>query len=141
MAYVSREKKMKICELLKSAVPKDWKYTVSVNHFSTLCFNLKSSPVDLIGVANAEKEGYQFRVDFELREHNTKWYPADVKAVLDGIFKVLNTDNFNESDSQSDYFHVGHYVNFNVGRWNKPYLCTGTSIVKDENEKAQLVHA
>jgi hypothetical protein len=33
----------------------------------------------------------------------------------------MNDGNFDKSDIQSDYFHVGWYVSVNIGKWNKPY--------------------
>jgi hypothetical protein len=34
----------------------------------------------------------------------------------------LNTGNHDNSDSQTDYFDVGWYVDVKVGKWNKPYI-------------------
>jgi len=30
-------------------------------------------------------------------------------------------DFFDESDAMTDYFHLSHYTDINVGTWNKPY--------------------
>ena len=35
---------------------------------------------------------------------------------------ALNIDNHNRSDSQTDYFDVGHYTSINLGSWNKPFV-------------------
>ena len=32
--------------------------------------------------------------------------------------------NHNESDSQTDYFNVGWYIDIGIGRWDKPYQVT-----------------
>jgi len=45
----------------------------------------------------------------------------ELKDVFDKIFEALNIDNFDESDIMTDYFHVGHYVNVNVGSFDKPF--------------------
>lgn len=34
----------------------------------------------------------------------------------------LNIDNYDNSDSQTDYFDVGHYTSINLGSWNKPFI-------------------
>jgi hypothetical protein len=41
---------------------------------------------------------------------------------MEKIAKALNTGNFNNSDSQSDYFHVGFYSSLHLGRWDKPFV-------------------
>jgi len=38
------------------------------------------------------------------------------------IKAMKGTDWFDESDSQTDYFHIAYYLNVNVGKWNKPYI-------------------
>ena len=38
------------------------------------------------------------------------------------IRDALNIDNHNRSDSQTDYFDVGHYTSINLGIWNKPFV-------------------
>ena len=48
-----------------------------------------------------------------------------VADVFEKIFECLNIDNFDKSDIQSDYFHVGHYVSLRIGVWNKPFIVTG----------------
>lgn len=142
MAYVSKEKKEKIVAQLKKVVPKSWKYTVSVNHHSTICFNLKSAPVPFteilnarhrkwtiernarLGWANAADE-YANSNHFEIERLNideVEGLGDDVKAVIKAISAALNIDNFDKSDIMTDYFHVGHYVRLNIGRWNQPYI-------------------
>lgn len=140
MAYVSKEKKAKIVEQLKKVVPKDWKYTVSVNHHSTLCFNLKSAPVPFLEILNANKRKWQADRDarfgwasevypdsdhFEVERmefDKVDGLSAEVAAVLKSIVAALHIDNFDHSDSQTDYFHVGHYVSLNIGRWGRPFV-------------------
>ena len=34
---------------------------------------------------------------------------------------VEGPDFFNEDDAQTDYFHRSHYIDINIGTWNKPY--------------------
>lgn len=141
MAYVSKEKKEKIVAQLKKVVPKTWKYTVSVNHHSTLCFNLKSAPVPFTEILNARHRKWTKERNERLGWANTDEYQDsnhfeierleidkveglndDVKAVIKAISAAINIDNFDNSDSQTDYFHVGHYVQLNIGRWGRPYI-------------------
>lgn len=34
---------------------------------------------------------------------------------------IMLVDHWDESDSQSDYFHCAYYINMRVGKWNKAY--------------------
>ena len=128
MAYVSKEKKAKIAAALKSAIPKGWKYSLAVRHHSTIVLTVYSAPFDLLGAfkhrpyfdpetaTSIEVNNYHYRNHLE---------DETVADVFDNIFAALNIDNFDKSDTQTDYFHVGHYVDFNIGRWDKPFQVTG----------------
>lgn len=35
--------------------------------------------------------------------------------------QIMYVDHWDESDSQSDYFHCAYYVDMKVGKWNKVY--------------------
>lgn len=136
MAYVSKEKKAAIAALLKTIVPKHWKYSLAVRHLSTIEFNLSSSDVDFLRVYNAvqakraAREGYNHVPEAHgFRLHASYFYGYECYAeklskehgeIITKIFEALNLNNHNNSDSQSDYFDVGHYVTFRVGH-NKPY--------------------
>jgi hypothetical protein len=39
-----------------------------------------------------------------------------MKAAMEG------PDFFNEDDVQTDYFNRSHYVDINIGKYNKPYI-------------------
>jgi hypothetical protein len=127
MAYMNQEKKAKIAAALKNVVPKGWKYSLAVRNHSSIVMNIKSAPVDLVKafggddyisaysgqhVYYADVNPYHYRN--HLGDHD------ELKDVFDKIFEALNIDNFDESDIMTDYFHVGHYVNVNVGSFNKP---------------------
>ena len=128
MAYVSKEKKAKICAALKLVVPKGWKYTVSVSHYSTLNFNLAAAPIDLITEIDNKPDFANTRKYFELRQNQIDKLDLSIKTVLKDIFNALNVENFDDSDIQSDYFHVGHYVKFNVGKFDKPFSATNNEV-------------
>jgi len=53
-----------------------------------------------------------------------------VLQTMRAIIKALNLDNYDRSDSMTDYFDVGHYVNINIGRWNKPFVFTGAKVAE-----------
>jgi hypothetical protein len=35
--------------------------------------------------------------------------------------ELANSFNFNDSDSQTDYFHRGFYDNYQIGTYEKPF--------------------
>ena len=37
--------------------------------------------------------------------------------------KIKYQDFFNNDDIMTDYFHRSHYIDINIGSWNKPYIC------------------
>lgn len=114
MAYMSQEKKAKIAVALKAIMPKDWKYSLAVRHHSTIVMTIKSAPVALIEGTHCDVNIYYLDRQFE----------GNTLALFEKIKSALNIDNFDESDSMSDYFHVGHYVDLNIGRWDKAFKNT-----------------
>ena len=117
MAYVSTEDKAKIAEALKAVVPKNWKYTLSVDNHSTIVMTIKSGPSELI---EGTESNYQQLNPY----HLDRDFKGEVLEILLKIKDALNTDNYDNSDIMTDYFDVGHYVHINVGRWNKPFIVT-----------------
>lgn len=122
MAWMSQEKKAKIAAKLKDVVPKGWKYTLAVRNRSEIVMTISEAPVDLLRACKDFKEG------------NTSWavneywvdrsFTPEVAEILSRIFDALNLDNHDNSDIQTDYFDVGHYVALLIGRWDKPFKCS-----------------
>jgi hypothetical protein len=138
MAYMDQAKKAKIAEALKRVVPEGWKYRLSVQNRSSICFTLAAAPVDLIGHIQAVREktarpGDPFaRAGLEERRYvvvNPYWLDHQFEEPLLTVFRkivdALNTGNYDRSHVQSDYFDVGHYVDISIGRWDKPFVITG----------------
>lgn len=127
MAYVSKEDKAKFAKLLKEAFGTDakkrgFKYSLSVRHMSTIVLTISGGTIDFIGNYNATSkypttEGYVSVNTF----HIDSSFSGTVKTLLLKIHDILNTDNHNNSDIMTDYFDVGHYIDINIGKWDKPY--------------------
>ena len=135
MAYVNQDKKSKIAAALKAVVPAGWKYSLAVRHHSTIVMTITQAPFDLIaafkpsnvyGLENS-RPLYLSVNPYHYRSHIADECVADV---FGKIFDALNTDNHDRSDVQTDYFDVGHYVDVNLGRWNKPFEVVETNPVK-----------
>jgi len=57
---------------------------------------------------------YFFEEDDELTE--------EAKAAIRDILAAANRENWDESDSQRDYFAKGWSTHIEIGRWDKPYV-------------------
>jgi hypothetical protein len=114
MAYMSQEHKKKIAVELKKVVPKTWKYTLSVEHHSKIVMNIKEGPKELL---EDRTEGYNNIYHGSI----DRKFKGELLETLKKIVAALNMDNYDNSDIMTDYFDVGHYVNINVGKWDKPF--------------------
>lgn len=135
MAYMSQEKKKVIAAALKVALKDSGlKYSLRVRNSLTIYMTIKSGPVDFFGNFNvksadtAERRGYDFAPAKDRMNVNTFWidsnFDGEVAKLLKTIVDCLNTGNWDRSDSQSDYFDVGHYIELEIGSWDKPYVLT-----------------
>jgi len=125
MAYMNQEKKTIIANLLKLVVPEGWKYSLAVQHHSGIVMTIYSAPIDLIDLVQDMEGEYVKRGYLNL---NTYWldkaYSGELLEVFNKIHAALNHNNHNRSDSQSDYFDVGHHVYIDIGKWDKPFKVT-----------------
>jgi len=137
MAYMSQENKKMIAPQIKQVLKKyNMKASISVSHSSSLVVTLKEGELDIIGnlIAKgntnwATKENAPDHIDV-----NTYWidnsYSGDVLNFLKELKDAMDGEgsggkqNFDKSDIQSDYHHVGWYVTIRVGKWDKPFICT-----------------
>ena len=135
MAYMSQEKKKEIAANLKKVMPHGWKYSLGVNHHSTIVLTISEAPIDLIAEfndvcrRNFNNRGNDFQPARESIQINEFYLDRQFEGKrleqMQAIKAVLNTGNHDRSDSQTDYFDVGWYVSINFGRWNKPFKVTG----------------
>jgi hypothetical protein len=124
MAYVNQEKKAKIAAALKSVVPSGWKYSLAVRHNSTIVMTVAAAPFDLIRAFKASEHfdpTTATHVDVNPYHYRSHIEDEAVADVIGQIMGALNTENHNRSDLQSDYFDVGHYVDLQIGRWNRHF--------------------
>jgi hypothetical protein len=136
VAYVDQSTKAKLAPAIKEVCRKyGIKASLAVRNHSTLCLNIKSGSIDFIDNANRTEQardpnshrsknphrGYMQVNCYHYRSHYTG--PA-----LDFLEEVINAmkgpDYFDHSDSQTDYFHLSHYIDVNIGQWDKPYAVT-----------------
>ena len=134
MAYVSQQLKKELSPAVMAVCKKyGIKASLAVRHHSTLCLNIKSGPIDFVTDYNKsvrarqESRGLPFyeakNIDLPGYEHSKDIFKGDALEFVREIFPAMNKGNFDKSDIMTDYFHVGWYVDINVGKWDKPYVC------------------
>ena len=123
MAYMDQTKKAAIAGALKEVVPAGWKYSLSVRHNFAIVLTIKSAPVDLLEALGTDDGYCQVNTYHVVRNLMDRKQDA-LATHFDNILDALNLGNWDNSDIQTDYFDVGHYVDINVGRWDKPFVCT-----------------
>ena len=133
MAYVSQTMKKELAPTIKAVMAKyGIKGSLAVRHHSTLVLNIKSGKIDFIQNYNETNSNRvnafgQFRAAENNIPVNTYWvheHFSDIaKDCLSELIAAMKGPNFfDHSDSMSDYFHCSHYIDINVGQWNKPYV-------------------
>lgn len=112
MAYVSQEMKARLAPAIKAVLKKyGMKGSIAVRHHSTLVVNLKQGPIDF------GKDYIQVNT-YWVHEH----YEGTARSFLTELVDAMKgPDFFDHSDAMTDYFHLSHYIDINVGRWDRPY--------------------
>ena len=114
MAYMSQEKKKSLAPAIKSVLKEyGMKGSIGVNNHSTLVVNLSQGPIDFGSTHDNVNQHW-------IASH----YSGVAEKFLTKLAGAMMNGNFDHSDIQSDYFHVGWYIDINIGKWNKPYQVT-----------------
>jgi hypothetical protein len=136
MAYVSKEMKAQIAPVVKALCKKyGVKGTLSVRNHSALVLTISQGSIDFLGSVNrknqeiAERRGQAAHVVKDHIQVNPHWvnehYDGVAREFLEQAVAALKgPDYFDRSDISSDYFHCSHYVDINIGKWDKPYTLT-----------------
>lgn len=131
MAYVSQECKAKLAPAIKAVLKKyNVKGSIAVRHHSTLVVNIKSGEIDFVNNLNEtlrerargeqvyQADGY---IDVNVYHIDSQYTGVAREFLLELHAAMKGPDFFDHSDIQTDYFHVSHYTDINIGRWDKPY--------------------
>ena len=124
MAYMNQEMKAKIATLLKPVLKKyGVKGTLSVRNHSTIVLTVKSGKIDFFSDYGSPEKARLFGIQV-----NPYWFHdhfvGKSKAFLTEAFRAMKGANwYNNSDAQIDYFDIAYYVDINIGKWDKPYVC------------------
>ena len=125
MAFMSQETKTKLSAEIAKVMPSNWKYTLRVEHHSTLVLTIRQADVDLIG----KNLVVQSRMSAEGRPqhrnlnqyHLGSEYEGGLLKTFQAIKTAMNVGNHDRSDVQADYFDVGWYTDINIGEFSSPF--------------------
>lgn len=122
MAYIDQTKKKAIAAQLKGVIPATWRYSLAIQHHSTLVLTIRQADIDIIPLIKMEypRDYYKFTVFVNSNTNFPTVTDVELKNKLQEIANVMNAGNYDRSDSQSDYFCVGWYVKIKIGDWGKP---------------------
>lgn len=123
MAYVSQADKAKLAPQIKKVLSKyGMKGSISIRHHSTLVVTLQSGEIDFGEYTHGD--GYIQVNTYHIENH----YKGKAQAFLTELLAAMKGPGwFDKSDAMTDYFHIKHYCDINVGKWNKPYFLQDTA--------------
>lgn len=116
MAYINKEETAVIRKELKAAFPK-YKFSVRNRHHTSISVSVMSGPLDFSDLSEGHKQVNQYHL-----EKSPDDYPKAEVKFWEKALKIINKKNFDNSDSMTDYFHVGFYLDIEVGQYDKPYI-------------------
>lgn len=124
MAYMSQENKKALAPAIKAILQKHGlKGSLGVRNHSTLVLKITSGTIDFAadyqGQRPTSDEGFAARVNHYYI--STGWTGKAAEALTE-LAQAMMVGNHDRSDSMTDYFDVGWYVDLSVGEWNKPYV-------------------
>ena len=121
MAYVSQTMKKELAPAIKAILKKyGVKGSLAVRHHSTLVLNIKSGKIDFAKDSTSDNFNYQVNT-----YHTDSHYTGKAKKFFAEVIAAMKGPKFfDNSDAMTDYFHVSHYIDINLGQWNKPYIVT-----------------
>ena len=132
---MSQEHKKEIAAVVKPILKKyGVKGSLAVRHHAVLVLNIKSGKLDFINNYNrVAKENYRGHFEFTPAKGNISVNPYHYGNYFDGeclefmkeVMEALHGPKyFDESDIMTDYFHCSHYIDVNVGKYDKDYELT-----------------
>lgn len=119
MAYITSQSVKEMRNQVKELYPakQGWKFSITRENYSRVNCVILSAPIELRLDNSRTNEGVNnFYIETRYNGENDQ-----ATNVLKNINDILNKDNFDESDSMTDYFHVGHYISISIGAWDKPF--------------------
>ena len=133
MAYMNQERKAQRAGKIKDICKRyGVKGSLSVRHHSTLVLTVSQGKIDFLesfnrlGSQELRPDHLPFRpaekcIDVNVYHYERHFDGRALEFLQEVIPAMYGDDYFDETDSQIDYFHCSHYIDVNIGKWNKPY--------------------
>lgn len=123
----TKEITAKIREFVKSVFP-DCKFSCTFETFSggrAINISLMEAPKEVYNTTDK-------RITEEAYIQSAEWYLSPYfrgkatltgygKSIIETVNDYIKSYNYNDSDSQIDYFDTNFYSHFDIGKWNKPF--------------------
>ena len=115
MAYMNQQKKVQLAPGIKAVLKKyGLKGSISVKNHSTLRVTISQGKIDFLkGNNDTYRQVNEYCIESSFR--------GVARQCMLELKQAMNVGNHNRSDTQSDYFDVGWYIDICVGQWDKPY--------------------
>ena len=131
MAYITTAEVAAIRKALKVEFGKRFKFSVTRQNGTEVSVAIVAGVDDMSALwSNKAKTQYGYGI----RDVNQYYIDEARYGAFAGVFNKINDiiknapanaeggrAYFDESDSQSDYFHTAFYYNISVGKWDRPY--------------------
>lgn len=106
----------------------EWKISVRVDHHSSIDLRVKDSPIKLYNKewailyieAKETKDWSKFSeatrpyINRQYNHEKLERFTDEAKKIFDNFKLIVEQYNFDDSDSQTDYFHVNYYTSIGV---------------------------
>ena len=135
MAYINAEEIKVIRNELKAAFPakEGWKLSVRGADYSSIYVAVINAPYQMV----ADGEHTTDFMHAHNIDHCDKFVDDRASKDLHKMFKIINRENYDNSDIMTDYFDVGYYCHLSVGKWDKPFAIHPKFVktVEEQNEE------
>ena len=121
MAYISKEEVASIRKELKKAFPKA-KFSVRKCDNISVSVTVLKHDIDFSDKKSNHFQVNHYYIDETFNKEQAAFLNKIKEIILTAPTKVTGEEFFDESDIQSDYFHVSYYYDINIGTWEKPYV-------------------
>jgi hypothetical protein len=124
-AYFSPEQKKAITPEITKLIKKfGVKGTLSIKDHNTIVLTVSRGDIDFASAYTGKYDGYIQLSMHRVDKAFTKG--SDAYKFVNEAMEILQTGYYNNSDSQIDYFDTSHYAYIYIGKYDIPYVFTGT---------------
>jgi hypothetical protein len=125
--YDSNLRKKDICKIMREYVKNVypiWKFSTRMDGYNSIYISVMEAPMDVFTAEGREKFYKPDNAYIQLNHYYLQDDPRITdycKVVLKDVLGMLNSYNYDDSDSMVDYFSTNFYVNLHIGKYDKPF--------------------